>query len=360
MRVLVHARSFDPRDARLACAVIGLEQRGHEVRWRGPPPVAIAGATTIAAPGGPALARLGADVVVGGAHAPWRAALAARFAGARALVLALHRDVVARWSANDRASWDLLHAAGLVEESEADAMRANPMGLDPEDLGLWSSEPAPREPDVAHVDVEILERACERALARDRTRAPRAGVFVDRDGTLVREIGYLADPADLELLPRTAEALRRLRAAGFPIVVVSNQSGVGRGLFPLRRVYEAMARLRAMLREARAEPDAIYFCPHRPDAGCRCRKPGTLLLERAADDLGLSLARSIMIGDKLLDAETGRHAGGHGILVRTGYGRDEENRLGDVPERARPDVVCEDLGEAADWILGRVESAASG
>jgi histidinol-phosphate phosphatase family protein len=359
MRVLVHAGSLDARDQRLVLAAAGLERRGHEVWWRGTPPAAIARETR-PAPRGAGLARLGADLVVGGARAPWRAAVAGRVAGARALVLALHRDAVARWAPQDRAGWDLLHPLGLLEETEAEAMRADPLGLDPDTLALWSAEPPPFEPDAAHVDVEILERACERALARDRTRAPRAGVFVDRDGTLVREVGYLADPADLELLPRAADALRRLRAAGLPLVVVSNQSGVGRGLFPLSRVYEAMARLRVLLREARAEPDAIYFCPHRPEAGCRCRKPGTLLLERAADDLGLSPARSVMIGDKLLDAETGRNAGGLGILVRTGYGRDEESRLGEVPERVRPNAVCDDLWDAAEWILARIEGATAG
>jgi histidinol-phosphate phosphatase family protein len=359
MRVLVHARSLDPRDTRLALAAIGLGHRGHEVLWRGTPPATI-GPFAPAAPRGAALARLGVDVVLGGSRSPWRAALAGHFAGARTLVLALHRDAVARWSPLDRAGWDQLHPAGLLEESDAESMRGDPLGLDPEHLALWSSAPPPAGPDVTHVDVEILERACERALARDRTRAPRAAVFLDRDGTLVREIGYLADPADLELLPRTAEALQRLRAAGLALVVVSNQSGVGRGLFPLSRVYEAMARLRTMLREVRAEPDAIYFCPHRPDAGCRCRKPGTLLLERAADDLQLSLTRSVMVGDKLLDAETGRSAGGRGVLVRTGYGRDEEARLGETPERLRPDAVCDDLLDAASWILGHGVEAAAG
>ena len=115
------------------------------------------------------------------------------------------------------------------------------------------------------------------------------------------------------------------------MVVISNQSGVGRGFFPLSRVYEAMARLRHVLREHGAGIDAIYFCPHRPEAGCACRKPGIELLLRAAEDLQLSLARSAFVGDKLLDVQTGHHAGALGVLVRTGYGRDEEQQIATRP-----------------------------
>jgi D-glycero-D-manno-heptose 1,7-bisphosphate phosphatase len=180
----------------------------------------------------------------------------------------------------------------------------------------------------------------------------RPFVFLDRDGTLVREIGYLADPADLELLPGAAAAIREARAAGLPVVVVSNQSGVGRGLFPLARVHEAMARLRVLLRARDAEPDAIYFCPHRPEADCACRKPRVGLLRRAAEDLVLDLEHSVMIGDKRLDAATGRAAGGRGVLVRTGYGREEERA--DPGADGTPDAVCGDAAEAVHWFLTRL------
>jgi D-glycero-D-manno-heptose 1,7-bisphosphate phosphatase len=214
---------------------------------------------------------------------------------------------------------------------------------------LWSDDLPADGADPGHGDTEVLERACERALARQRSRAARPAVFLDRDGTLVREVGYLSDPDDLELLPGVPQALRDLQAAGLALVVISNQSGVGRGLFPLTRVHQAMARLRTRLRGEGIELDGIYFCPHRPEAGCACRKPGGLLLERAAEDLGLSLRASAMVGDKRLDVETGHRVGARGLLVRTGYGRDEERKEGTALEA--PDAVCDDLGAAAQWIL---------
>ena len=173
---------------------------------------------------------------------------------------------------------------------------------------------------------------------------------MDRDGTLVREIGYLSDPDDLELLPGVAGALRAAHAAGAVVIVISNQSGIGRGLFSARRVHETMARLRELLRAEGVELDAIYFCPHRPEEGCVCRKPAPGLLERAAEDQQLSLRSSLMVGDKRLDAGTGQAAGALGALVRTGYGREEESAIGEAGTRA-PDGVFEDLGAAVSWWL---------
>jgi D-glycero-D-manno-heptose 1,7-bisphosphate phosphatase len=148
-----------------------------------------------------------------------------------------------------------------------------------------------------------------------------------------------------------------LKAAGLPLIVISNQSGVGRGLFPLSRVYEVMARLRVEARAAGIEVDGIYFCPHRPEDGCACRKPGTLLLERAAEDHLLSLRDSFMVGDKLLDVETVQCAGGRGVLVRSGYGREEERSLGGAVASHEPDHVCDGLEGASAWILATLESA---
>jgi D-glycero-D-manno-heptose 1,7-bisphosphate phosphatase len=182
-------------------------------------------------------------------------------------------------------------------------------------------------------------------------RASRAAVFLDRDGTLVVERGYLAHADDLELLPGVPAALRSLKAAGFALIVVSNQSGVGRGLFPRSRVYEAMARLRLALRDHGVELDAIYFCPHRPDAGCACRKPGIELVQSAVANQRLELGASVMIGDKLLDVATGQRAGARGILVRTGYGRDEERRVAGEELPRPPSFVADDLAAAAAWVI---------
>ena len=219
---------------------------------------------------------------------------------------------------------------------------------------MGGEEPPPTEPDVGHPDVERLERACERLVARQRGRAPRAAVFLDRDGTLVVERGYLARSEDIELLPGVAAALRSLQATGFALVVVSNQSGVGRGLFPLSRVFEAMARLRVLLRAEGVELDGVYFCPHRPEAGCGCRKPSAELLRQAAANLGLSLRDSVMLGDKLLDVETGHAAGSRGVLLRSGYGRDEEHRWAAGDGHPAPDLVADDLPAALEWLLERV------
>ncbi len=150
----------------------------------------------------------------------------------------------------------------------------------------------------------------------------RGAVFLDRDGTLVRDPGYLHDPALVELLPGVREGLRTLAAAGWPLVVVSNQSGIARGLFGPGAFHAVMARIEELL--AGPAPDGIrfagiYYCPHHPDftGPCACRKPGVELFERAARELGLDLRRSWFLGDQLHDVEPARRLGGHGVLLGT-------------------------------------------
>ena len=332
----------------MALAAAGLAARGHRVTWVGGAPTDPA-IPNVAEDRG--VARLGADVVLAGSRTPFRTGLLARFAGAGVLVLDLDAARAASWSVPRRWAVSSLDTFALIEPAHADAARSGHPVIALDRVALWPDTPRAEAIDPAHDDTEVLERACERAHRRHRGRAPMPAVFLDRDGTLVIERGYLTDPEGIELLPGVPEALQRLRRAGYLLVVVSNQSGVGRGFFSASTVYTAMARLRAKLREHHVELDAIYFCPHRPEAGCACRKPGTQLLERAQDDLELSLVRSAMVGDKLLDAETGRRAGGRGLLVRTGYGRDEEQQLAGGTVEWTPDAVVDDLGGAADWIL---------
>ncbi len=353
MRLLVHGASLGATGARMASALAGLALRGHEVVWSGASgetpdgqvahPSLGSRARSIPGPGG-------AQIVVGGGKAPLRTAFAGWLAGAQVMLLDLDVAGLDRWGWLERWAWDSLFSVALVEEGEANRLSADPRGLAHERIGLW----APIAPGVAqgaaHPDVEVLERACERALARHRGGAARPGVFLDRDGTLVRETGYLSDPEAVELLPGVGRALRNLAEAGIPLIVVSNQSGVGRGMFTAADVHAVMARLRRRLCVHGVEISAIYFCPHRPDEGCPCRKPRTGLLERAAEDLNLSLAGSVMIGDKRIDAAAGRIAGGRGVLVRTGYGREEELRT-DAAGPA-PDQVCDDLAAAVAWWLG--------
>ena len=350
MRLLVHEASLGQRGARMATALAGLELRGHDVVWSG---VAKEAAGPVAHAGRHGLSGRdagGTEIVVGGAEAPLRAALAGRLAGAQVMLLDLHAASLDRWGWPERWAWDSLFSVALIEDEEAGPLSADPRGLARERIGLWPAGVPGSTPDPAHADVEVVERACERALARHRGGPRRPGVFLDRDGTLVRETGYLSDPEALELLPGVGRALRNLVEAGVPLVVVSNQSGVGRGMFTSADVHAVMARLRHRLCAHGVELSAIYHCPHRPEEGCPCRKPRAGLLERAAEDLHLSLADSVMIGDKRIDAAAGRRVGGRGVLVRTGYGREEEERT-DAPGPP-PDRVCDNLAAAVAWWLG--------
>lgn len=175
----------------------------------------------------------------------------------------------------------------------------------------------------------------------------RPAVFLDRDGTIITERSYLADPAEVRLVPGSESALADLRAAGLALVIVTNQSGIARGLYT-QSDYEAVAaRLDAALAEAGAAVDATEHCPHHPDVTgpCDCRKPSSGMHRRAAAALGLDLERSYYVGDKVSDVLPAQELGGQGILVRTGYGREQE---GAVPEGVR---VVDDLRAAADLIL---------
>jgi len=145
----------------------------------------------------------------------------------------------------------------------------------------------------------------------------RGAVFLDRDGTLVRDPGYLHDPARVELLPGVVEGLRALSRAGWPLVVVSNQSGIARGLFGPGAFHAVMARIEELLAPHGVRFAGVYYCPHHPDftGPCSCRKPGVELFKRAARELGLDLRRSWFVGDMLKDAEPAVPLGGRGILL---------------------------------------------
>ena len=140
-------------------------------------------------------------------------------------------------------------------------------------------------------------------------------VFLDRDGTIVVDKHYLADPGGLELLPNALEGLVELRALGAKLVVVTNQSGVGRGYFPAEAIEPMHERLRELLAEGGVDLDGIYVCPHAPDDGCACRKPGSALFEQAAVELGVELRESFVVGDKEADVEAGRRIGATSLLI---------------------------------------------
>lgn len=189
---------------------------------------------------------------------------------------------------------------------------------------------------------------------REQTGKSKWAVFVDRDGTIIDETGYLSDPGKVRVLRNVPSALRRLNQIRVPVIVVSNQSGVARGMFTVRDVEKVNQRIRDLLATEGAFVDAIYFCAHHPDYDirCDCRKPQPGLLIAASENFGISLAESFMVGDKLIDVQAGKTAGASTVLVRTGDGQKELQNCGaEILEVT--DRICEDLSEAVEWILER-------
>lgn len=179
----------------------------------------------------------------------------------------------------------------------------------------------------------------------------KPAIFLDRDGVLNRDRpNYVKSWAEFEFLPGALEALRRLTASSYAIVVVSNQSAIGRGVVARENVDEIHFHMVRAIREAGGRIDAIYYCPHGPDDGCGCRKPHPGLLLRAAKELNLDLAASWFIGDSSSDMEAALAAGVHPILVRTGHGRTA------LPELISDQIlVLDDLGHVVDTQAGRFE-----
>lgn len=180
-------------------------------------------------------------------------------------------------------------------------------------------------------------------------------VFLDRDGTINQEVGYIRDVANLKLIPGSGAAIAKLNALGVPVVVVTNQSGPARGFYPEDHVFALHDRLRQVLAEEGATVDAIHHCPHLPEGVvpeftkvCGCRKPAPGMLKAAAAEHGYDLARSYMVGDKGVDVGAGRAAGTKTVLLRTGYGPEE---LAALPPDLQPDHVADDLAAAVAWIL---------
>ncbi|HEY3189366.1 MAG TPA: HAD family hydrolase [Solirubrobacteraceae bacterium] len=193
--------------------------------------------------------------------------------------------------------------------------------------------------------------------------ARRPAVFIDRDGTLTEEVGYVNHPDRLRLLPRSAAAVRRLNEAGIAAVVATNQAGIARGYFSDEVMTAVHQRLVAELKRSGAHLDGLYVCPHHPTEGtpplrvdCDCRKPKPGLLLRAASELDLDLGASTVVGDKASDLAVARPVGAHGVLVLTGYGLGEwEYRRAHFP--VAPDHVATDLLDAVEWVIARRRAA---
>jgi D-glycero-D-manno-heptose 1,7-bisphosphate phosphatase len=185
-------------------------------------------------------------------------------------------------------------------------------------------------------------------------------VFLDRDGVLVKDAGYLDSIERLAFFPWTVDAVRALNRAALPVIVVTNQSGIARGFFTESLVDEIHRLVSTRLEAGGAHIDAYYYCPHHPDGvvveharPCDCRKPSPGLIDRAAKDLHVDPGRSFVVGDKWTDVELARAVGARAILVRTGHGAKEATR---APAGLTADAVVDNLASAASWILGSLKS----
>jgi D-glycero-D-manno-heptose 1,7-bisphosphate phosphatase len=177
-------------------------------------------------------------------------------------------------------------------------------------------------------------------MINPKTKKP--AIFIDRDGTLIEEVNFLSRIEDMRFFPYTSEAIKMLKDKGFLIVVLTNQSGIGRQIFEEAAMHAIHEKIQDDLH---VKLDGFYFCPHLPTEGCECRKPNLGMIEAACGDFDIDLENSWMIGDKALDVELGFNAGIKTALVLTGYGKNHLEKL----ER-KPDIVAENLLEAAKSI----------
>jgi D-glycero-D-manno-heptose 1,7-bisphosphate phosphatase len=183
-------------------------------------------------------------------------------------------------------------------------------------------------------------------------------IFLDKDGTINEDVGYLEHHTKLKVFPYSARAIKMLNAAGYKIIVVSNQSGIARGILTEGILQAIDKRLNKEILSGGGRIDAIYYCPHHPDHGhhpykkaCECRKPATGMIKQAQQRFDLDLSQCYMVGDKLCDIELGVNAGVKPILVKTGYGA--EVALDPALKKLKPVYVADNLLAAAEWIVGQ-------
>ena len=194
------------------------------------------------------------------------------------------------------------------------------------------------------------------------SRRLRSAVFLDRDGTIIEDVGFLRRLDQIAVFPWSTDAIRCLNRAGLPVVVTTNQAGVARGFFTEAFIDDTHRELSARLQRGGARVDAYYYCPHHPTkakvgeyaVACDCRKPGRGMIDKAARDLGLDPARSFVVGDTWLDVGMARAAGARGILVGTGPGAEEERSR--RPTDLTADAIVDNLAAAVSWILLTLKS----
>jgi D-glycero-D-manno-heptose 1,7-bisphosphate phosphatase len=182
-------------------------------------------------------------------------------------------------------------------------------------------------------------------------------VFVDRDGVISEEVGYIGDSEDFRLIPHSAEAVKLINQSGLKIIAITNQSGVARGYFSEEMLGHIHRKMEKLLSDQGAFLDGIYYCPHHPEATvqayrmeCDCRKPATGLLIQASKEHSIDVSSSYLVGDKRTDIECAHRAGAKGILVLTGYGKDELRKFNSAASE-QPEYVAADLLDAVQWII---------
>lgn len=196
---------------------------------------------------------------------------------------------------------------------------------------------------------------------RTNSQTRTAAIFLDRDGTITEEVGYVNHVSRAQLFPWAPEAIRRLKSTGLPVIVVTNQSGVGRGYFTEELVAQVHHKINNELAVEGTGVDAYYYCPHHPGAtlrayrqDCQCRKPSTGMAAEAAERFGIDLSRSYVVGDTYRDMQMGFKIGARTILLMTGYGRGEFEHHRSRWQRM-PDLTAENLLEASKLIVQELE-----
>ncbi|MDR1522900.1 MAG: HAD family hydrolase [Endomicrobium sp.] len=178
-------------------------------------------------------------------------------------------------------------------------------------------------------------------------------VFLDRDGTLIYSKNYLSSPGQVKLYSYTAESINKLKRAGFKVIVVTNQSGIARGMFTLKDLDKIHKKFLSLLKIAGASIDGIYFCPHVDADNCQCRKPKVGMVMQGSKDFNIDLKKSYTVGDSIRDYLLGFNVGGKGILVLTGHGKNQKQKINQ--EKIKPFAVCKDLKQAVNLIVRDVK-----
>jgi len=183
----------------------------------------------------------------------------------------------------------------------------------------------------------------------------QAAVFLDRDGTIIEDTDYISSPAQIKFIPGAVEAVNKLKQAGYKIIIISNQSGVARGILSEDMLQTIDKVIHRAILSGGGQVDGSYYCPHHPEHGvypykqaCECRKPHTGMIKKAVREHDIDLSKSFLVGDHATDIETARRAGLRSAFVLTGHGKEEKDNL-----KSQPDHFADNLLEAAKWILGQ-------